>query len=213
MVAHFDSEAQRSMRAWVYGANAHLPASVAVRWAQPVPEDFHARFSAIARRYRYVIYNEPLRSALWQNRVAWHYRPLDVLRMQEAAQAFLGEQDFSSVRAAGCQARHARRCIHFLKLWRQGSLLVLDIEANGFLHHMVRNIAGILLAIGDGRRPPGWAAEVLAARDRTQAAVTAPPYGLYFVRARYPEAYVLPQPALGPDFVLSADLQPSSLQV
>lgn len=208
MVAHFDSESPRSMRAWVQGCNSHLPASIALRWAQPVADDFHARFSAVARRYRYVIYNDALRSALWRDQVTWHHRPLDVDRMREAAASFCGEQDFTSVRAAACQAHHARRCVHFLEVWRQGPLVILDIEANGFLHHMVRNIAGILLAVGDGRRPPEWAAEVLAARDRTQAAVTAPPAGLYFVRVRYPQRFILPELPLGPHFILPAVLAP-----
>lgn len=191
-VAHFDTTALRSERAWVRGGNAHLPLDISLNWARETPDDFHARFAALARRYRYLILNRPQRSALWRERAAWHYRPLDAERMQRASQALVGEHDFSSFRAAECQARHPVRTVHELTLRRQGDGIVLDVEANAFLHHMVRNIAGVLMAIGAGDRPVEWAREVLERRDRTQAGVTAPAEGLYLVAVRYPEQFGLP---------------------
>ena len=195
-VAHFDSASARTERAWTLGTNAHLSRGVAVRWARAVPDDFHARFSALSRRYAYLILNRPARAGLWHTRVAWECRPLDVARMQAAAPALLGQHDFSSFRAAGCQSRHPLRTVHHLRVSRQDELVRIDIEANAFLQHMVRNIAGVLLDIGAGERPPGWAAEVLAARDRRQGGVTAPACGLYFLEARYPADFALPVPAV-----------------
>jgi len=191
-VAHFETTAVRSERAWVLGGNAHLPLDMNLNWAREAPDDFHARFSALARRYRYLILNQPQRSALWRGRAAWHYRPLDVERMQIAGQALVGEHDFSAFRAAECQARHPIRDIHELILHRQGDGVVLEVEANAFLHHMVRNIAGVLMTIGAGDRPIEWAQEVLERRDRTQAGVTAPAEGLYLLAVRYPEQFGLP---------------------
>lgn len=191
-VAHFDTTAVRSARSWVLGGNAHLPMDLSLRWARDVPDDFHARFSALARRYRYLILNQPHRSALWRGRATWCYRPLDAERMHEAGQVLVGEQDFSSFRAAECQARHPIREIRELTVRRQGDGLVLEVEANAFLHHMVRNIAGVLMAIGAGDRPVEWAREVLARRDRTQAGITAPAEGLYLLAVRYPERFGLP---------------------
>lgn len=197
-VAHFDTSRIRSARAWTLGANSHLPPGVALRWALEVPASFHARFSAEARRYAYVILNRPIRAGLWRDRVAWEFRPLDVSRMQDAARALLGEHDFSSFRAAGCQARHPVRTVHSLQVARQGELVRIDIEANAFLQHMVRNIAGVLLEIGVGDREPAWAAEVLAARDRRCGGITAPAGGLYFLAARYPTEMGLPVPVIEP---------------
>ncbi len=191
-VAHFDTTAVRSERAWVLGGNAHLPLDISLNWARQTPDDFHARFSALARRYRYVILNRPQRSALWRERATWHYRPLDAERMQRAGQALVGEHDFSSFRAAECQARHPVRDLHEITIRRQGDGVVLDVEANAFLHHMVRNIAGVLMSIGAGDRPVEWAREVLEQRDRTQAGVTAPAAGLYLLAVRYPERFGLP---------------------
>ncbi|HSA45728.1 MAG TPA: tRNA pseudouridine(38-40) synthase TruA [Candidatus Competibacteraceae bacterium] len=191
-VVHFDTTAVRSERAWVLGGNAHLPLDISLNWARETPDDFHARFSALARRYRYVILNRTQRSALWRERATWHYRPLDAERMQRAGQALVGEHDFSSFRAAECQARHPIRDIHELTIRRQGDGVVLEVEANAFLHHMVRNIAGVLMAIGADDRPVEWAQEVLEQRDRTQAGVTAPAEGLYLVTVRYPERFRLP---------------------
>lgn len=191
-VVHFDTTAVRSMRSWVLGSNANLPLDLSVSWACQVPEEFHARFSALARRYRYLILNRPHRSALWRQRATWCYRPLDVEWMHAAGQVLVGEHDFSSFRAAECQARHPVREIRELTVRRQGDGVVLDVEANAFLHHMVRNIAGVLLAIGTGDRPVEWAREVLERRDRTQGGVTAPADGLYLLAVRYPERFGLP---------------------
>lgn len=191
-VVHFETTAGRSERAWVLGGHAHLPLDISLNWARETPDDFHARFSALARRYRYLILNQPQRSALWQGRATWHYRTLDAERMQIAGQALVGQHDFSSFRAAECQARHPVRDLHELTIRRQGDGVVLDVEANAFLHHMVRNIAGVLMAIGAGDRPVEWAREVLERRDRTQAGVTAPAEGLYLLAVRYPERFGLP---------------------
>ncbi len=194
-VIHFDTRAERSERAWVMGTNANLPKSVAVQWARPVSEDFHARFSAQRRRYRYVIFNRAVRPTFLQHRVAWAYRPLDEGRMQAAAAPLLGEHDFNAYRAQACQAKSPVRTLYRLDVARHGEFIVLDLEANGFLHHMVRNIAGVLMAIGSGERAVGWSAEVLARRDRRLGGVTAPACGLYLVGVSYPPAFGLPPPA------------------
>ena len=194
-VAHFDSGAQRSERSWVLGLNSHLPDGVSVLWARPVDDDFHARFSAFARSYRYRILNRWIRPALENNRACWVRQPLDAEVMHEAAQHLLGEHDFSSFRAANCQATHAVREIQNIAVWREGDVVTLDVTANGFLYHMVRNIAGSLLRVGRGDRNAGWVEEVLDARDRSVAAPTAQPEGLYFIGARFPQHYGLPENA------------------
>ncbi|WP_022956109.1 tRNA pseudouridine(38-40) synthase TruA [Perlucidibaca piscinae] len=198
MIAHFDSPSPRSERSWLMGVNTALPEGVSLRWIQPVASDFHARFKAVARRYHYVIYNHPRRSSLLAGRATWHYHPLQLAPMQEAAQALVGRHDFSAFRAVACQSNRPVRDVHFLQLDQEGPLFRLDIQADGFLHHMVRNIAGVLMAIGQGRMPVSWAAEVLASRDRTLGGVTAPPDGLYFVDALYPSGFDLPREPLGP---------------
>lgn len=198
MVAHFDSSAIRNERNWLMGINTLLPETVAVRWIQPITGDFHARFKAIARRYHYFVYNHPRRSALLAGRATWHHAALDVSRMQAAANALVGVHDFSAYRAVACQSKRPVRDVHFLNLSRRGELIRLDIQADGFLHHMVRNIMGVLLAVGDGRADVEWAAQVLASRDRTQAGITAPPDGLYFVDAHYPPEFQLPRGPIGP---------------
>lgn len=198
MIAHFDSTALRNERNWLMGINTLLPESVAVRWIQEVSPDFHARFKAVARRYHYFVYNHSRRSALLAGRATWHYAKLDVERMQAAANALVGVHDFSAYRAVACQSKRPVRDVHFLKLSRRGDLIRLDIQADGFLHHMVRNIMGVLLAVGDGRADTSWAGQVLASADRTQAGVTAPPDGLYFVDAHYPAEFDLPRAQLGP---------------
>lgn len=195
-VAHFDTRSQRSERSWVLGINSHLPAGISVLWAREVDEDFHARFSAYARSYQYRVLNRWIRPALEANYWCWHRKPLDAANMHEAAQALLGEHDFSAFRAAGCQASHAVREIHDIRVQRSGNRVILDITANGFLYHMVRNIAGNLLVIGSGERKGNWLKELLEGRDRTMAAPTAAAQGLYFMGARYPKNYVLPPAAI-----------------
>lgn len=194
-VVHFDTTVVRSERSWVRGGNAHLPLDISLSWSREVPDDFHARFSALARRYRYLILNQPLRSALWRERAARCYRPLNTQRMHEAGQALVGKHDFSSFRAAECQAKHPVREIQELTVQRQGNGVVLDIKANAFLHHMVRNIAGVLMAVGAGDQPVGWVREVLEQRDRTRASITAPAEGLYLLAVYYPEWLGLPMSA------------------
>ena len=191
-VVHFDTHAVREPRAWVLGTTTRLPRAVAVLWAHAVPDDFHARFSARARRYRYAILNRPIRPALDARFLAWERVPLDADAMHAAAQVLLGEQDFSSFRAVSCQASHARRNVIALSVRREGEQVIVEIEANAFLHHMVRNIVGSLLEVGRGERPAEWIAELLAARDRTVAGVTAMPQGLTFLGPRYPAEWQLP---------------------
>ncbi len=191
-VVHFDSEARRTPRNWRLGANVNLPDDIALTWIRPVDDDFHARFGAIARAYRYVLLNRGSRSALLHRRVTWMHRPLDVARMNAAARALIGEHDFTSYRALGCQARSPVREIRRLELRRHGDFVVMDIEANAFLHHMVRNIIGVLAAIGRGDEDIEWAGEILARRDRARGGVTAPPDGLYLTRVDYPARFGLP---------------------
>ena len=201
-VAHFDTTAVREPRGWMLGANAHLPGDVTILWAQPVRDDFHARFSAVSRSYRYIILNRPSRPGLFAGRVTWVQRALDVDRMHEAGQALIGTHDFSSFRALGCQARNPVRTVSRLRVTRRGDIVAMQVSANAFLHHMVRNIVGVLLAIGRGDRPASWTREVLERRDRTQGGVTAPPDGLYFADVRYPETYGLSHVASGSEVLL-----------
>ncbi len=199
-VVHFDSRVKRAPHEWVLGANSNLPGDVSVRWASPMAETFHARYSAICRYYRYVIQNRRERSALLRQRAAWERSPLDVGCMQAAADRLLGEQDFSSFRAAGCQAKSPVRTVVSLQVHRRGDLVLIDIAANAFLQHMVRNVAGVLIEIGKGKRAPAWARELLEARDRTRGAATAPPQGLYVSRIDYPPEDGLP--AVSPEWLL-----------
>jgi tRNA pseudouridine38-40 synthase len=191
-VVHFDTHAVRDDAGWVRGANANLPADIRLQWSAVVDETFHARFSARRRRYRYIILNRPTASAILRRLVCHEYRPLDCDRMQSAARAFIGEQDFTSFRAAGCQAKSPLREIYQLEITRSGDCIYIDVEANAFLHHMVRCIAGVLLAIGRGEQPVSWAADVLQARDRTLSGVNAPPGGLYLAAVFYGGEYRLP---------------------
>lgn len=199
-VVHFDTTAKRPDKAWLMGSNTHLPPSLCVRWVKPVTDSFHARFSALKRRYRYVIYNHPIRTAILAGKVSWQCLPLDAEKMHKEAQQLVGSHDFTSYRAVACQSRSPVRDVNFISIRRDGDLVILDIEANAFLMHMIRNIAGVLMAVGTGKKPPGWAGEVLQARDRRQGGVTAPPYGLYFLGASYPAEYALPGFGPGPDF-------------
>ncbi len=191
-VAHFDSPADRPERSWILGLNSNLPAGVSVLWIREVDESFHARFSAFSRSYRYLVLNRWVRPALEAKRMSWCRMPLDTDKMHQAAQALLGEHDFTSFRAAACQARHAVREIQQVSVCRAGDVVALEVTANGFLYHMVRNIAGSLMRVGLGEEKAGWVKQVLDKMDRTVAAPTAPPEGLYFVGARYPDSYGLP---------------------
>lgn len=202
-VVHFNTESDRNERAWTLGVNANLPDSIAVKWAKEVPEDFHARFSATARRYRYIIYNSKLRPAILGHGLSHYHSPLDADKMHEAAQSLLGEQDFSSFRAAQCQSKSPNRFIHFIHVFRQNDFIIIDIKANAFVHHMVRNISGSLIAVGRGDKPASWIKELLDARDRTLAAETAKPNGLYLVDVDYPQEFALPKSAIGPLFLKS----------
>ncbi|MBT2971656.1 MAG: tRNA pseudouridine(38-40) synthase TruA [gamma proteobacterium symbiont of Ctena orbiculata] len=193
-VVHFETDAQRSERSWVLGSNVNLPADISISWAQQVPDSFHARFSAVGRRYRYLILNRRYRSAQWRNRAVWIHQPLDESRMHRAAQALLGNHDFSSYRAMGCQAKHPNRTIYSLDVEREGELISIEVHANAFLHHMVRNIAGVLIAIGKGEQEESWTREVLELRDRTLGGVTAPPQGLYLTKVDYPSEFAIPDP-------------------
>jgi len=200
-IIHFDCENERNVRAWIHGANSFLPKDVCVKWGREMPEHFHARYSALSRRYRYVIYNVAIRPALLRSNVTWQYRQLDHRLMQDATQFLLGEQDFTSFRSVECQSKTPMRNIHDLKVTRKGDVIVIDITANAFLHHMVRNIAGVLIAVGSGRKPVAWVHEVLLAKDRKLGAETAPPYGLYLVSVAYPEEFGMLPSIPGPLFL------------
>lgn len=193
-VIHFDSDAPRTAYAWLLGTNSNLPKDMSLRWIQEVNPQFHARYKAHARRYRYVIHNHRARSALLLNRASWWPQDLDAEVMHRAAQALVGEHDFSAFRDSQCQSPTAIRELKSLHVSRQGEFVVLDICANAFLHHMVRNITGTLAEIGLGKRPESWAAEVLASRLRKQGGMTAPPEGLYFIGPEYPAEFAIPEP-------------------
>ena len=190
-VIHIDSDADRSPRSWILGTNSNLPDDVSVKWAQVVDDDFHARFSATARTYRYVICNRVSRPAVWAGKVSFMFRELDVDRMSDAASLLVGKHDFSSFRAAGCQSRHAVREIRRISIRKHRHFIVIEIQANAFLQHMVRNIVGTLMVVGDGREPPRYLADVLAARDRKVAGQTAAPGGLYLIGVEYPDRFAL----------------------
>ena len=191
-VVHFDTHSERSRRGWLLGANSNLPDDINVTWAEPVSDEFHARFSAISRSYRYRILNRLQRSALHRNRAWWVYQPLDAQRMQAAAERLLGEHDFSAFRAAGCQASTAVRTINYISVSRQGDWLTLEVTANAFLQHMVRNIVGTLADIGLGEQPVEWVDDVLASRDRKAGGIAAPPHGLILVSIEYPDSFAIP---------------------
>lgn len=203
-VAHFDTGAERTLRAWVLGANSYLPRDISVSWAWPVPAHFHARYSAEARTYRYIILNRRARSALAARRATWVHRPLDDRAMAQAASLLTGEHDFSAFRAAECQAKSPIRRMERLSVRREGEWVTIEAVANAFLHHMVRNIAGLLIVIGKGEAPPQWASQVLAGRDRRLSAPTASADGLYLWTVRYPEAFALPgAPAQGRSAIIA----------
>ena len=198
-VVHFDTPLQRPDNAWVRGTNRFLPPDIAVQWARPVPDAFHARASALARRYSYVLLESPVRPSWEQGRVGWVFRPLNLEAMQTAAQHLLGEHDFSSFRAAQCQALSPVKHLQQLDISRRGAYWRFDFQANAFLHHMIRNLMGCLLAVGQGLRPPDWMGQVLAARRREVAAPTFAPDGLYFLGPVYASEWGLPDRVAGFD--------------
>lgn len=197
-VVHFDTSAVRPDKAWILGVNTHLPDDISVHWVKPVASDFHARFSATARHYRYFINNQATRPALSRELMTSIWRPLDHQAMHAAAQYLLGENDFSSFRGNSCQSKTPFRRVHHIDVQRVGAMVVMDIKANAFLHHMVRNIMGVLIRVGQGEKPVTWVREVLEAKTRTAAGITAPPNGLYLMKVDYPEHFQLPQRVVDP---------------
>ncbi len=192
-VVHFDTSIDRPLSAWVRGTNALLPKDIAVLWAHPVPEEFHARFSAQARSYQYVLVNRPSRSAVHHGKVGWFHAPLDVDKMREAAQYLLGKHDFNAFRAAECQAKTPVKTLARLDIRQSGDTILFDLTADAFLHHMVRNVVGCLVYVGKGKYPPTWLKEVLESRNRTLAAPTFAPDGLYLKHIHYDPKWNLPQ--------------------
>ena len=191
-IIHFESSAERNSFAWCRGANRFMDHDARLLWVMPVDEQFHARFSALSRSYRFVIYNHPIQSALFRTKVTHEYRELDVDRMRRAGTALVGEHDFTSFRAAGCQAHSPIRTMSEFKMESSGNWIWFDVKANAFLQHMVRNIAGSLIEIGCGRRQENWIEFLIDAKDRTQAGITAPPFGLYLTGVEYPKEFKLP---------------------
>lgn len=200
-VVHFETTANRKDVAWTLGVNANLSDDIAVRWVKVVDEDFHARFSATARRYRYIIYNAPFRPGILRSGLSHYHHPLDEQLMQQAGQRIVGEHDFTSFRALHCQANTPTRTIEFLNITRRANFIIIDIKANAFLHHMVRNIAGSLIEVGRENQPVEWLGTLLTLKDRSKAAATAKPGGLYLVEVDYPAQFALPRPAIGPLFL------------
>ena len=190
-VVHFDTTSQRDLHAWLLGGNSHLPDDVRISWIETAIGDFHARYTAIARFYRYIILNRPIKSALLRNQATWCRIPLNEKIMHQAAQHLIGHHDFSSFRAQGCQSKSPCRTIYFIEVYRQEDQVIIDISANAFLHHMVRNIAGVLMAIGSEKQAVEWTRELLEAKDRKLGGITAPPDGLYLGAVYYPAHYGL----------------------
>lgn len=186
-IIHFDTMVERPDKAWVFGTNSYLPKDVVVKWSKRVNEDFHARFSAISRHYRYYLHDHPIRPAVDRTYLGWNICPLDECSMHQAAQFLLGEHNFSSFRGSNCQSNSPFRQVFDVQVKRLGNQVVIDIIANAFLHHMVRNIVGVLIPIGEGKKPIQWAREVLEAEDRTSAGITASPAGLYLIDVNYPD--------------------------
>lgn len=200
-IVHFDPPVARTEKAWIFGANTHLPRDAAVRWVKPVSDDFHSRLGALGRRYRYLLLNQISRPVLERHNATWCRDPLDADAMHRAAQALVGEHDFSSFRAAGCQSKTPWRQMHFIDVKRYGPLVVIDIQGNAFLHHMIRNIAGALVSVGRGAQDEGYIKRLLALRNRRKGDVTAPACGLHFVDSIYDERFALPAEALGPNLL------------
>ena len=200
-VVHFETDKIRKDVAWTLGVNTYLPKDIAVTWVQPVSDDFHARFSATARRYRYIINNYKLRSAILSSGISSFHHPLNEQLMHQAAQYLVGRHDFTSFRTVHCQSHSPNRTLHHCNVSRQGDYIVIDIKGNAFLHHMVRNITGSLMKVGQKIQPISWIQEVLEAKNRCLAGITAPSAGLYFVGVDYPEEFNVPRRPLGPLFL------------
>ncbi|MWJ28315.1 tRNA pseudouridine(38-40) synthase TruA [Halomonas sp. ZH2S] len=200
-VVHFDPPTARSEKAWVFGVNAKLPRDIAVRWVKAVPDSFHSRFDALGRRYRYILLNQMSRPVLERANVTWCRDHLNAEAMHIAAQALVGEHDFTSFRAAGCQSRTPWRHLHFIDVKRHGPLVVVDVQGNAFLHHMIRNIVGALVTVGREEQGTDYLVRLLALKDRRQADVTAPGCGLHFVDSLYDERFDLPKELLGPNLL------------
>lgn len=188
-VIHFDVNKERELHAWMLGGNSNLPDDVRIIWVKKAVPDFHARYSAVARFYRYIILNRAIKSALLRNQVTWCHAPLDADKMHQAAQHLIGQHDFSSFRAQGCQSKSPMRAMYFIDVYRETDKVIIDISANAFLHHMVRNIAGVLMDIGVGKQPVEWTQELLGVKSRKLGGITAPPDGLYLGAVYYPEHY------------------------
>ena len=186
---HFDTKVKRSLRAWTHGANANLPKDIVIHWVKLVPYDFHARFKANSRRYCYTIFNNQIRPVIVRNNVTWQCLPLDEKLMHEAGQALVGEHNFNSFRAKNCQAHSPIRTIEYLNVTRREKIITIEIQANAFLHHMVRNIAGVLMAIGSHKEPVSWVKELLRVCSREQGGVTAKPTGLCLTHVGYPQDF------------------------
>jgi len=200
-VVHFETKVKRSRRAWVFGCNTYLPDDISVSWAGEVSPEFHARFSAINRRYHYLIYNHPIRPSSFNHEMTWAHYPLDEQRMHQAAQSLVGRHDFTSFRAVGCQASSPVRSLEYVNVQRFSNVILIDIKGNAFLHHMVRNIAGVLIAIGCGKQSVDWCQEVLQLKDRTKADITASPRGLYLTHVDYPDEYGIPPSTGAPSLI------------
>jgi len=200
-VVHFDTTLERPMHSWINGVNSFLPASIVVLWVHEIAltdglDNFHARFSAFARTYHYVLYNQPIRSPMLSQRAGWVFRPLDVAKMREASQHLIGEHDFTAFRAAACQAKSPVKHMYKIDIHQHGNLIVFELRASAFLHHMVRNIVGSLIYVGNGKHPSEWLLELLLSRDKSLAAPTFMPDGLYLVKIDYDEKWKLPQQAV-----------------
>lgn len=200
-IVHFDTLSVRPEKAWLRGTRPYLPDSISVRWAKAVAPQFHARFSAMNRTYRYLITDAKTPSGLLHDQITWASRPLNIDLMRDAASHLVGTHDFTSFRATQCQAKSPIRHINYMHIVRRGDLVILEVQANAFLHHMVRNMVGVLMAVGAGDKPPIWASEVLAALDRSAGGVTAKPFGLYLVGVEYPFDFDLPVCLPGPLFL------------
>jgi tRNA pseudouridine38-40 synthase len=200
-VVHFDTSVDRRDYSWVFGVNSNLPSDISILWAKQVDVDFHARYSACARTYRYIIYNHPIKPAILRHGVGWYHKALDADAMHEAAQCLIGEHDFTSFRGSGCQSNTAIRNIHSVDISRRGRMVMIEITANAFLLHMVRNIVGSLVAIGSDQQPIAWLQQVLDGCDRKAAGVTISPAGLYLVKVNYPDTFRLPEMPIGPYFL------------